>query len=282
LRNPYKPEAPPGRAALSAFVVAWNREQFIGACLRSLAFADEIVVIDKGSTDGTRAVAAALADRVIGVPWTPTVEETREFALAQCAHDWVLFLDDDECLSVEAVRFLQAELVAPRADAYRLAQRHYILGRHDEGAYYWPDHQLRCFRRGSVAFTGTVHGGVRPLSDRVRTVPPETGACIHNLSHRDVAQFIEKANRYTSQPDRLRGWPPEPGLARFAHARIDHWLGLTDACEPDSYREAVALLRAVYDIVDRLKTWETEAGTDGPALLLAARDRLAAAHAAAG
>ena len=116
-------------------------------------------MVDKSSTDDTAAIAAQHADRVITVPWSPTVEETRAFAVAQCTHDWIICLDDDECLSVEAIRFIQAELAAPRADVYGLLQRHYILGTHDEAAYYWPEYQISLFRRGAVTFSATVHGG---------------------------------------------------------------------------------------------------------------------------
>jgi glycosyltransferase involved in cell wall biosynthesis len=267
------------RPPLSAFVVAYNREHVIGTCLRALRFADEIVVIDKGSTDATQHIAEALADRVIRVPWTPTVEQTREFALSHCTHDWVLFLDDDECLNAEAVRFLDAELAAPRAEVYRFPLRHYIMGVHDERAFYWPEFHTRAFRRGSAKFSGTVHGGISVLSNLVYTVPAESGICIHHLSHRNVADFIEKTNRYTSQPDRMQSPWPCSGLARFAHERIDHWVARTDSCGPDSYPMAVAVLRAVYDLVDRLKTWEQEAGLDGAALFRAECARLEAEYA---
>jgi len=267
------------RLPLSAFVISYNREPIIGTCLRALAFADEIVVIDKSSTDATRSIAATLADRVISVPWSPTVEETRAFAAAQCTHEWILFADDDECLSPEAIRFLDAELTAPRADVYMLPLRHHIMGVHDERAYYWPEYHMRCFRRGAVGFTDKVHEGTRILSNRAYYVPPATGACIHHLSHRDAAQFIEKTNRYTSRPDRRRGLQTGRSIARFAHERIDHWLAQTDPCDPDSYPEAVAVLRAVYDMIDRLKGWEEEAGHDGPARFAQECARLDAAYA---
>lgn len=150
---------------LSAFVISYNRAETIGTCLRALAFADEIIVVDKSSTDGTLDIAKPLADRVIRVPWSPTVEETRGFAAAQCTHDWILFLDDDECLSFEAGEFITKEMIDPRADIYALPQRHYILGEHNEEAWYWPEHQIRFFRRGSIKFTNTVHDGTKILSD---------------------------------------------------------------------------------------------------------------------
>lgn len=266
------------RMQISAFVVSYNRAGLIGTCLRALSFADEIIVVDKSSSDETRLIAARHADRVITVPWSPTVEETRGFALAQCRHDWIVFLDDDECLSPEAVRFLQTELEAPRADIYALPLRHYILGVHDERAYYWPEHHVRCFRRGTVRFPATVHAGIELRSDRLMRVSPEAGVCIHHLSHPDVAGWIERTNRYTARPDRARVANDGDDLVTFAHARIDHWLARTQDEEPDGYPAAVALLRAIYDMVDRLKTWEEMRGLDGPALFRQLCAELDAAH----
>jgi hypothetical protein len=251
------------REKLSAVVVACNRAPLIGTCLRALAFADEVIVVDKSSTDDTPAIAARYADRVITVPWSPTVEETRAFAVAQCAHGWIVCLDDDECLSIEAIRFIQEELTAPSADIYGLLWRHYILGVHDEAAYYWPEHQIRLFRRGAVTFNATVHNGTVLHSDKLLRVPPESGVAIHHLSHQDVAQWIEKTNRYTSRRDRQHVADDGQSLARFAHVRIDHWLSLTRNVSPGGYPEAVAVLRATYDLVDRLKVWEEERGLDG-------------------
>ena len=95
---------------ISAFVISYNRATILGTCLRGLAFADELIVVDKSSTDGSRAIADAHADRVITVPWTPTVEETRTLALSLCRHEWILFMDDDECLSPEASDRIRAGL----------------------------------------------------------------------------------------------------------------------------------------------------------------------------
>ena len=247
---------------ISAFVVAYNRAPILGTCLRGLAFADEIIVMDKSSTDGTQAMAEQYATRVVTVPWSPTVEETRAAALSLCTHDWILFLDDDECLSPGAGRFIRDQLVRPAADVFEFPLRHYILGVHDETAYYWPEHHVRLFRRGAVTFGATVHGGIHVHSDRRTRIPAETGVCIHHLSHPDVSAWIERTNRYTSRPDRARVADDGQDLVAFAHARIDHWL----AGSRDGYPAAVGLLRSVYDIVDRLKTWEEARGLDGHAL----------------
>lgn len=274
------PGLPPARERLSAFVISYNRAPLIATCLRALAFADEVILVDKSSTDDTIARAGALADRIITVPWSPTVEETRAFAMAQCTHDWILFLDDDECLSPEAVRFIDAELAAPRADIYAFPLRHYVLGEHDERAYYWPESQIRLFRRGAVEFSATVHGGTRQSSDRLYTVPADGGVCVHHLSHTDVAQWIEKTNRYTSRPDRVRVADGDGDLALYAHARIDAWARAGRPAGPSDYPAAVALLRATYDIVDRLKAWEQARGLDGTTRFAEICARLDAAYAA--
>jgi glycosyltransferase involved in cell wall biosynthesis len=122
------------RAKISAFVIVFNRASILGTCLRALRFADELIVVDKSSTDGSRVIAGAYADDVITVPWTPTVEETRTLALSLCRHEWILFMDDDECLSASAEGYIRREIENPIADIYEIPLRHYILGRHDEGA----------------------------------------------------------------------------------------------------------------------------------------------------
>lgn len=267
------------REALSAFVVSYNRAGLLRTCLTALSFADEIIVVDKSSTDDSLAVAGSLADRVISVPWSPTVEETRGFALDQCIHDWVLCLDDDECLSPEAVLWIDAELRAPRADIYFLPLRHYILGRHDERAYYWPETHPRLFRRGTISFTGTVHAGIIRHSERSFEVPAEGGVCIHHLSHRDVAEWMEKTNRYTSRPDRAIPADQDRDLIAFAHQRIDFWMQRSAGSSGGDYPAAVALLRAVYDMVDRVKLWEEAAGPTGDVLFPRISRRLEAGYA---
>ncbi|MBV9249468.1 MAG: glycosyltransferase [Acetobacteraceae bacterium] len=266
------------RETLSAVVISYNRADIIGTCLRALGFADELIVVDKSSTDETPAIAASNADRVISVPWTPAVEDTRAFAVEQCTHDWILLLDDDECLSPEAVRFIIDELVAPRAEAYEFPLRHYILGVHDERAYYWPEHHIRLFRRGAAEFGATVHAGISVKADALFRVSAEGGICIHHLSHQNVAHWISKANRYTSRLDRVCVEHFGRNLARFAHARIDYWMARTQDSDPGGYPAAAALLRATYDLIDRLKTWEEEEVQDGAALFRAVCASLDAAH----
>src|SRR5579864_3740580 len=108
------------RQRLSAFVISHNRASLLETCLRAVSFADELIVVDKSSTDGSAAVAMRYADRVEVVPWSPTVEETRAFASSLCRHDRVLFLDDDEILSPETGPYLRSVLALGDADIHAI------------------------------------------------------------------------------------------------------------------------------------------------------------------
>lgn len=258
----------------SAIVVSWNREDLIEACLASLGFADEIILVDKSSTDKTVQRAAKWADRIETVPWSPVPGETYAYALSLCKHDWIAALSDDECFNTAAIDFFKEEILNPRADIYYIPRQDYILGRHDPNAYYWPEWHPQYFRRGSLHYEETIHGSARLLSKSQYIVPAETGIAIVHLSHEDTAQWIDKANRYTSQPDRLHTWSnpnnrlskfvsPESNLTAFAHGIIDFWASKTNGTLGNGYPIRVALLRAVYDLIDRVKELEEIDEIDG-------------------
>ena len=246
---------------ISGFVIAYNCAATIETCLRSLRFVDELIVVDKSSTDATPAIAARYADKLITVPWSPIGAETRPIAYAACSHDFIVFLDHDECLNVAALRWIKDNFSSFPSDVIYFPRREYVLGLHNEDAYYWPTAVLRAFRRGAAEFKPTVHDPVTVLSPNTYSIPISSGACIHNLSHRDVHQWIEKTNRYTSAEDRVSTFELGAALETFGQERIAYWLAQSKS--RDEYVVVVALLRAVYDIVDRLKHWESGQNIDG-------------------
>lgn len=246
---------------ISGFVITYNSGDILKTCLRSLRFVDELIVVDKSSTDGTPAVAAGFADRVITVPWSPVPTETRFVAYDACSHDFIVYLDHDECLNVEGIRWVKQNAASHPASIFWFPKREYILGAHDEAAYYYPMRNVRAFRRGSAKFVRTLHLEVEPQrGSEAFHIPLESGVCIEHLSYRDTAHWIEKTNRYTSEKDRVSYFDTTMPLEVFAQERIAYWL--EQSRSRSDYVVSVALLRAVYDIVDRVKLWEQEHGVD--------------------
>jgi glycosyltransferase involved in cell wall biosynthesis len=246
---------------ISGFVITYNGGEILKTCLRSLRMvADELIVVDKSSTDATPAIAAQYCDKVISVPWSPIPTETRFIAYDACSHDFILYLDQDECLNVEGIEWFKQNASSHPGKVFRVPKREYILGAHDEDAYYYPSYNVRAFRRGFAKFVHTLHLEVDALGNELFDIPLDTGVHIEHLSYRDAAHWIEKTNRYTSEVDRISFFDTAAPLETFAQERIAFWLA--NSRSRSDYVVAVALLRAVYDIVDRIKLWEQTHGAN--------------------
>src|SRR3990170_2439566 len=127
------------RAPLSAVIITQNAAAQLPGCLASVAFADEIVVVDPASTDATAEVAARHGARVVRRDWLGFGRQ-KQFAVEQAANDWVLCLDADERVSPELAQGIRRALEAPVSPVYRMARCNRFLGRwlrHGEGYPDW-------------------------------------------------------------------------------------------------------------------------------------------------
>lgn len=134
---------------ISATIITFNEEANIGDACKSLAWADEIVVVDSGSTDQTRNIAEACGARIVNRPW-PGFAAQKQFAIEHTAHEWVFSLDADERVSDElrsSITKLREQPEVGLADGYRIARRSYYQGRWIKGGGWYPDWQLRLFRK---------------------------------------------------------------------------------------------------------------------------------------
>lgn len=137
-----------GRATIAAVTITKNEERNIAACLETLKWVDEMIVVDAQSTDRTVELAKACTSRVHVRPW-PGYGPQKNFAMDQATADWVLIVDADERVTDE----LREEILAllkesGSAAAYRIPRRNFYYGRWIRGAGQYPDPQLRLVRRG--------------------------------------------------------------------------------------------------------------------------------------
>ena len=153
---------------LSVVVITLDEEAKLRRCLESVAWGDEVVVVDAESKDKTVQIAREFTDRVIARPW-PGFAAQKNFALEQATGDWVLSLDADEEASPELRAEIAATVTDPRAcDGYALRRRNVFFGRWIRHGGLYPDWQLRLFRRASPGFGGRPQGLRRRHLTRVR------------------------------------------------------------------------------------------------------------------
>jgi glycosyltransferase involved in cell wall biosynthesis len=185
------------RPPISGVVICLNEADRIGRCLESLAFCDEIVVVDSGSSDGTRDVARRHTERVIEQPFLGYVKQ-KNFALERASHDWVVCLDADEALSPELAVAVQAAVARGDAGAagYELDRITYYLGRwHDHGEWY-PDWQLRVFRRSQGHWAGfDPHDRVELSGGRVERLPGR----LWHWNYRSLSEHIQTTDRFSAR-----------------------------------------------------------------------------------
>lgn len=148
--------------ALSVILITKNEAANIRACLESVSFADEIVVVDSGSTDGTAEIARSMGARVfVHADW-PGFGPQKNRALDQATGDWVFSLDADERVTPELRAELQQAMRSDEAEGYFVPRLSQFCGSFIHHSGWYPDYVLRLFRRGKGRFSDSlVHESVR-------------------------------------------------------------------------------------------------------------------------
>ena len=136
---------------ISVVIIAFNEEAKIADAIRSVSWADEVVVVDSESTDRTCEIAAELGAKIIVHPW-PGFSEQKQFGVDSAENDWILSIDADERISDE----LKAEILSlqERADGYRIPRLTFYMGQPIRHGGWYPDRQLRFFDRRNGRWNG--------------------------------------------------------------------------------------------------------------------------------
>jgi glycosyltransferase involved in cell wall biosynthesis len=195
------------RSTLSVAIITLNEEDNLVRTLTSVRFADEIVVVDSGSTDRTVEIARTFGVKVFTEAWKGFALQ-KNSAIDKCSSTWVLSLDADEELTEE----LQTEIrnmleagagITPQVDGYRLRLRHVFLGRWMRYGGYYPDMKLRLFRR--LTSSGAAHFTDRPVHESVtvtgRVETMEKDFLHHGYPNLEI--YLEHMNRYSTLGARI-------------------------------------------------------------------------------
>lgn len=179
---------------LSVVLITRNEIRNIDACLRSVAFADEVVVVDSGSTDGTVEAARAAGAKVIVTEDWPGFGPQKGRALAAATGDWVFSIDADEQVTPELERSIHAAMAAGTHDAWELNRRSSYCGQYMAHSGWYPDRVTRLFRRGRARFSDDI------VHERV-IADGSVGRLTGDLLHESMPHFesvIDKLDRYST------------------------------------------------------------------------------------
>jgi glycosyltransferase involved in cell wall biosynthesis len=238
---------------ISVIVIAGNEESNIEDCLESVAWADEIVVVDSESTDGTVEIAKRFTPNVHTRAWRGYANQ-KAYALQAASNEWVLSLDADERVQPKlADEIAAAELNA--FDGYRIKRDNYFLGKRIRGCGWGRDYQVRLFRKSrTTVIDRPVHEGFKVDG----TMGTLAGAITH-YSYRTLKEAFakidtystleaeEKAHRMSANPIAMLCAPPLAFLHHFIVRR-----GFIDG----TYGAMVSLMHALTKMQVRMKIWE--------------------------
>ena len=186
---------------LSVIVITQNEVANLGRCLQSAAFADELVVVDSGSTDGTQALARSHGARLIEPADWPGFGAQKQRALDAARGTWVLSLDADEWLDATLAAAIQQAIrnthPTPGPDAihaFQVTRLSAFCGQWMRASGWYPDRGVRLFRRGAARFSSDLVHEHLDVTGRVQPLP---GLLLHN-SIPTLENAITKMNRYSS------------------------------------------------------------------------------------
>lgn len=177
---------------ISAVVITYNEEANIGDCLESISWTDEIIVIDSGSTDKTVEIAKKYTDKVFMHEWSGYSAQ-KNHGIRLTKEDWILSIDADERVTYDLKKEILANLGSKSFNGFYMPRRSYFLGKWLKYSGWYPDYQLRVFRKSDGKFNErVVHEGVKVSGD----IGYLDSDLIH-FPYGNLTHYFEKFNEYT-------------------------------------------------------------------------------------
>lgn len=185
-------------AKISAVINTLNEEKNIARAISSLkGFANEIIVVDMMSTDRTVEIAKKLGAKVFKHKRIGYVEPARNFAISKAKYDWVVILDADEEIPDGLKNYFKKEIKEPQASFYRIPRKNIIFGKWMKHSGWWPDFNIRFFKKGSVSWNEVIHS-VPMTSGKGLDLLAKEELAIKHRHYSSVEQYITRMNKYTT------------------------------------------------------------------------------------
>jgi glycosyltransferase involved in cell wall biosynthesis len=263
-------------ASISVLVHTKNSAKTLAKTLSSVAWADEVIVIDMQSTDQTLSIAESHGVKVLQVADMGYVEPARNYAIKQAKYPWICIVDSDEVVPKNLAKHLiqlanNSAQSLPTADAYLIARKNFVFGGWLTSAGWWPDYQLRFFKKNIVTWSDKIHSQPK-VDGEVEKLPLDPELALEHDNYPTISSFIQRLDKYTTHEvssrkiDRestqvgqnvhnnnklspnsmIASWSNELFRRLFANQGID---GGTRGI-------GVSFLQSMYELIVFLKTWE--------------------------
>jgi (heptosyl)LPS beta-1,4-glucosyltransferase len=247
---------------VSVVINTLNAEKDLPQCIASVkGLVDEIVVVDMESNDDTVSIAKKLGAKVYIHRRLSYVEPARNFAISKANGEWVLVLDTDEELSQTLIKKLKSIIANPKADYYRIPRKNIIFGKWIEHARWWPDYNIRFFKKGKVSWNEVIHS-VPITTGNGEDLPVDENLAIIHTNYKTIEEYLEKMNRYTSvQSKNLIGtgynfvW--KDFIKKSMKEFISRYFG-GEGYKDGLHGLALCSLQAFSEMVMYLKVWQAE------------------------
>jgi glycosyltransferase involved in cell wall biosynthesis len=184
-------------SSIAVVINTLNEEANLPGCLESIRWAAEIIIVDMHSSDATARIAASFGCRIFRHERKGYVEPARNFALAQATQPWILVLDADERVSPALKSWMEETLAVTTATAFRIPRRNYFGDRWITCCGWFPDDQLRLFRRGSATYSDRIHRAPK-IEGTVVELSQNSNACIEHYGFNMLKSRLDKDNHYSS------------------------------------------------------------------------------------
>ena len=250
----------PNNMKISSVVHTCNSEKTLEKALGSISWADEMIVVDMESMDRTLEIARNFTDRIFHVPKYPRVDAIRNEYNAKANNEWILVLDSDEYLPADAREEIAGliEHHGERYDAFAIPRFNYIAGQLMRGTGWYPDHQIRLFRKGTVRWKDAIHLPPEVCKGQHRLyelIPPDC-LHIHHFNYRDLRHFLQKQLEYAlndSYPKEVTDFD----FARYIVAAHEQLTVREDRNLDGDLSHALSLLTAWDCVVRGLIHWDS-------------------------
>lgn len=184
---------------ISVIINTLNEAENLPKAISSVKdFADEIVVVDMESTDGTPEIAKNLGAKVFTHKKLGYVEPARNFAISKATNSWILILDSDEEVPKKLSEKIKKILKYPEADYYRVPRKNIIFGKWIKYSRWWPDFNIRLFKKGAVSWNELIHAVPMTQGIGEEIEAKEELSIVHH-NYDSIEEYIERMNRYTSR-----------------------------------------------------------------------------------